>query len=186
MKSPKIMLSFSVVGSLLLIASIGAQGAESARMEAEIGDQTVDMHAQTDGDHAQAEIDGVRATVDGGDVSLKAGSVEIKVESGGDGRPKLVSCTPEQPRLRLTGDGSSLKVTGDCEQVDVETTAAMVEIDSARSVVITGSGNMVTISRIDSGSVSGTGNSLQWRKPRSVKHPTISVSDITNGVAQID
>ena len=169
---------------LLILPVLSAQSAEKAKVVVRNGSDKVEV--AINGDRSDANINGVKIAAQGGDAALNAGVINIKVESNPDGSPKQMQCTAARNHLRLTGQGSNLRLSGPCKRVEVATTGAMVEIDAVHTLVISGTGNQVTASKLDVGNITGSSNLLRWRQPLSVKQPKLTAAGITSGIERID
>jgi hypothetical protein len=168
---------------LLIVPVCAAQAAEKAKVTVRNGSDKIE--AAIDGDRSEANINGVKMAAEGGDATLNAGTINLKVESNPDGSPKRMQCTAARNNFRLTGQGSNLMLSGPCKRVEVATTGAMIEIDSVQTVVISGTGNQVTASKLDVGNITGSSNLLRWRQPLSVKQPKLTAAGITSGIQRI-
>jgi hypothetical protein len=136
---------------------------EGGKVNVQKGDKKVKVEgAQVE---AQAGDDGD----DDDTVAVSAGTVESsgsKIEINGVNRRDTLNCGPKT-KVEVNGTGHDLKLTGECKHVEVN-----------------GSGNRVRVEAAASIEVSGTNNSVTWKRGVGAEKPRVERSGLGNKVSK--
>jgi hypothetical protein len=170
---------------LTAAALLFAFSAVAQQVEIESKNPDVKLKAKEANGKSEFELNNAKATAQGGDAQLSVGAIRIKTEANKDGSPKKISCDTQPTNITVYGQGSALHFTGKCTNISVESTGALIYVDQAKKVTVLNSGNNVIVSKIDAGSVQGTGNMLQWRNPYTVKIAKVGSTGITNAAMRL-
>ena len=80
----------------------------------------------------------------------------------------------------IRGNGGKLKITGGCNHLTVSGSGNRVHCDFADVIAVSGNKNTLVFDSVSTGTVTGDGNSLSWKRPTNSLAPVIDFTGINN------